>query len=307
MQIKVNGVTHAIDAPPMSRLLDVLRENLRLTGVKEGCGEGECGACSVLLNGELVNSCLVPVLQVEGAEIVTIEGVAVDGRLHAVQQAFLEYGGAQCGICTPGMILAAMTLLQKHPESDAGANQGRPGRKSLPLHRLHAHLRSRSPRGARMRAHVPSYDLVAARDLPHALQMLAEGYRPIAGGTDVMVLFEAGKLQHKKWISIRGIPGLRSIDVTPDHITLGALTTYTDIRRSEILAAEFPLLVQAAALTGGIATQNRGTIGGNIVNASPAADTPPALLVYDAEVQLTSRKTTQRWVPSTRSFTKAIK
>ena len=115
MRVKVNGIERQIDAPPMSRLLDVLREDLRLTGVKEGCGEGECGACSVLIDGELVNSCLVPVLQVDGASITTIEGVANGDRLHAVQQAFLEYGGAQCGICTPGMILAAMTLLKQHP------------------------------------------------------------------------------------------------------------------------------------------------------------------------------------------------
>jgi carbon-monoxide dehydrogenase small subunit len=115
MRIRVNGVDHSIDAPPMSRLLDVLREDLRLTGVKEGCGEGECGACSVLIDAELVNSCLVPLLQVEGASITTIEGVANGDKLNAVQQAFLEYGGAQCGICTPGMILAAMTLLDRYP------------------------------------------------------------------------------------------------------------------------------------------------------------------------------------------------
>lgn len=147
-----------------------------------------------------------------------------------------------------------------------------------------------------MRSHVPSYDLVAARDLRHALELLAEGHRPIAGGTDVMVLFESGKLAHKKWMSIRAIPDLRFIDVTPDHVTLGPLTTYTDVRRSEILAAEFPLMIEAAAQTGGIATQNRGTIGGNIVNASPAADTPPALLVYDADVELTSPRGS-RWLP----------
>ncbi len=149
-----------------------------------------------------------------------------------------------------------------------------------------------------MRSHVPSYDLVAARDLPHALGLLSDGHRPIAGGTDVMVLFESGKLAHKKWMSIRAIPDLRFIDVTPDHVTLGPLTTYTDIRRSEILAAEFPLMIEAAAQTGGIATQNRGTIGGNIVNASPAADTLPALLVYDAEVELTSPRAS-RWLPYT--------
>ncbi len=100
---RVNGRAVTLEAYPMARLLDVLREQLCLTGVKEGCGEGECGACSVMIDGALVNSCLVPVLQAEGTEILTIEGVAGE-HLHAVQQAFLEYGGAQCGICTPGMI-----------------------------------------------------------------------------------------------------------------------------------------------------------------------------------------------------------
>lgn len=99
----------------MERLLDVLRHERGLTGVKEGCGEGECGSCSVLLNGALVNSCLVPVLQANEAEITTIEGLASDGCLHAVQQAFLDCGGAQCGICTPGMILAAIHLLGNNP------------------------------------------------------------------------------------------------------------------------------------------------------------------------------------------------
>jgi carbon-monoxide dehydrogenase small subunit len=99
----------------MARLLDVLREELRLTGTKEGCGEGECGACSVLIDGALVNSCLVPALQVEGAEIKTIEGVANGAQLHRVQAAFLECGGAQCGICTPGMVIAAVSLLEQNP------------------------------------------------------------------------------------------------------------------------------------------------------------------------------------------------
>jgi aerobic carbon-monoxide dehydrogenase small subunit len=112
----INGQTTTIQAPPMKRLLDVLREDLRLTGTKEGCGEGECGACSVIFNGELVNSCLVPVLQAEGAEITTIEGVAHDERMHPIQQCFLENGGAQCGICTPGMILATHHLLEKYPQ-----------------------------------------------------------------------------------------------------------------------------------------------------------------------------------------------
>ena len=106
----VNGESKTLHAHPMARLLDVLREGLRLTGTKEGCGEGECGACSVLIDGALVNSCLVPALQAEGSEIKTIEGIATDEQLHAVQQAFITCGGAQCGICTPGMIMAALSV-----------------------------------------------------------------------------------------------------------------------------------------------------------------------------------------------------
>jgi carbon-monoxide dehydrogenase small subunit len=115
IDLRVNGSARTVDTYPMSRLLDVLREQIGLTGTKEGCGEGECGACSVLLNGELVNSCLVPVLQVAGSDILTVEGLAEDGRLHPVQRAFTEAGGAQCGICTPGMILAACVLLERFP------------------------------------------------------------------------------------------------------------------------------------------------------------------------------------------------
>src|SRR6266567_1389144 len=111
----VNGEPKTVHAYPMERLLDVLRQQLQLTGTKEGCGEGECGACSVFLDGQLVNSCLVPVGQVAGATIKTIEGVASDGQLHAVQQAFIECGGAQCGICTPGMVMAAVNLLEQIP------------------------------------------------------------------------------------------------------------------------------------------------------------------------------------------------
>ena len=112
---RVNGAEVAIEAHPMTRLLDALRSKLRLTGTKEGCGEGECGACAVLVDGDLVNSCLFPLLHAEGTSITTIEGVADGERLHAVQEAFLACGGAQCGICTPGMVLAAVNLLERTP------------------------------------------------------------------------------------------------------------------------------------------------------------------------------------------------
>ena len=115
ISLTVNGEPQVVHAHPMERLLDVLRQQLGLTGVKEGCGEGECGSCSVLLEGVLVNSCLVPILQAQGASVTTIEGVAGGHGLQRLQRAMLDCGGAQCGICTPGIILAASHLLNKHP------------------------------------------------------------------------------------------------------------------------------------------------------------------------------------------------
>lgn len=121
-------------------------------------------------------------------------------------------------------------------------------------------------------------------------------WKPFAGGTDLMVLLEAGKLTHRNYVNIWGLDELRGIEVTDSHITLGALTTYTEVQTHQILQSEFPMLCQAASETGGLAIQNRGTLGGNIVNASPAADSPPALLVYDAEIELTS-SAGSRWLP----------
>jgi CO/xanthine dehydrogenase FAD-binding subunit len=150
-----------------------------------------------------------------------------------------------------------------------------------------------------MRSYVPGYELQQPRNLAGALERMASepgAWKPFAGGTDLMVLLEAGKLPHRKFLSIWKLPELRGITVTPAHVTLNALTTYSEIRRHEVLAREFPLLCRAAAETGSIATQNRGTLGGNIANASPAADSPPALLVYNAELELVSANGS-RWAP----------
>jgi CO/xanthine dehydrogenase FAD-binding subunit len=148
-----------------------------------------------------------------------------------------------------------------------------------------------------MRGYLPAFELRAPRDLHDALAMLADGqgkWRPFAGGTDLMVLLEAGKLPAGNYLSLWNLAELRGIAVTQTTITLGALTTYADVLQHPVLQAEFSMLCRAAAETGGVATQNRGTIGGNIANASPAADTPPALLVYDADLELQSVRGTRR-------------
>ncbi len=150
-----------------------------------------------------------------------------------------------------------------------------------------------------MRAFIPNYQLITSKSLLDALSLLAREpgtWQPFAGGTDLMVLLEAGKLPHKNYLNIWNLAELRGIAVTTDHVTLGALATYTEIQSNPILREEFPMLCQAASETGGLAIQNRGTIGGNIANASPAADSPPALLAYNAELELLSVRG-PRWVP----------
>jgi CO/xanthine dehydrogenase FAD-binding subunit len=147
-----------------------------------------------------------------------------------------------------------------------------------------------------MRGYLPAYDLRAAGTLQVALEELARhpGSRPFAGGTDLMVLLEAGTLPRGRYVNVWGLPELRGVEVTGGAVTLGALTTYSDVLAHPVLRTEFPLLTSAAAQTGGVATQNRGTLGGNIANASPAADSPPALLVYDAELELVSARGSRR-------------
>jgi CO/xanthine dehydrogenase FAD-binding subunit len=150
-----------------------------------------------------------------------------------------------------------------------------------------------------MRAYIPGYQLQTPRSLADALALIGNEpgvWKPFAGGTDLMVLLEAGRLPHRNYVNIWPLSELRGIEVTEPHVTLGALTTYTDVQAHEVLRSEFPMLCRAASETGGLAIQNRGTLGGNIVNASPAADSPPALLAYDAEIELVSNQGS-RWLP----------
>jgi CO/xanthine dehydrogenase FAD-binding subunit len=147
-----------------------------------------------------------------------------------------------------------------------------------------------------MRAFVADFGLTVAKDLPHALHLLSEGALPFAGGTDLMVLFNAGKLTPARFVSIRRLPELQGISMNSEFLEIGAAVTYSEIRSHPQISSEFPLLAQSASWTGSIANQNRGTLGGNIANASPAADSSPVLLVYDAELKLVS-ESGERWVP----------
>ena len=148
VKLKVNGEEREADAPAGRLLLDFLRYDLGLTGSKEGCGVGVCGACTVLVDGELHASCITLAVAVEGSEVTTVEGIAdADGRLHPVQQAFIDYGGFQCGICTPGQVIAAKALLDFNPQPHRGRNQALDDGQPLPLHRLLRHHQLRDRRG----------------------------------------------------------------------------------------------------------------------------------------------------------------
>ncbi len=147
-----------------------------------------------------------------------------------------------------------------------------------------------------MRGYLPDFEVDAPGRLDAVLQRMADGWLPLAGGTDVMVVLAAGALKPGRYVSIWELDELRGIEVRDDAVVLGALTTYTDVREHGVIRAEYPMLVEAARLSGAIAIQNRGTLGGNIVNASPAADSPPALVAYDAELELVSTAGA-RWVP----------
>ena len=309
----VNGRAVEVAVPGGRRLLDVLRLDLGLTGSKEGCGEGECGACSVLVDGEVVDSCLVPVCQVEGKEIRTVEGLASDGQLDPIQAAFLATGGVQCGICTPGMLMAGRAFLDSGPgtaPTDAAIREAIAGNlcrctgygKIVEAIRLAA--ADRVPAMA-----VPESGLARAQDLdralidlddpasvrpgtlPEALALLASGaWRPIAGGTDAMVERAAGIPDARGYLDLGALDELRGIRLEDGALVLGAATTYDELRRSPLVGTHVPVLAEMARQVGAVQIQNRGTLGGNIATASPAGDSLPVLLALDAEIVVGSTR-----------------
>jgi xanthine dehydrogenase small subunit len=312
----VNGEPVELRADAGRRLLDVLRGDLGLTGTKEGCGEGECGACSVLIDGEVVDSCLVPVVQVDGRDILTVEGLAAGGgSLDRLQAAFLRVGAAQCGICTPGMLMAARAFLATGaPPAEASIREAIAGNlcrctgytkivEAIAAAADHDGAWSPArpsgnpaapdvvpgPASSARRVHAAGRApaVVRARSLEEAVGLVAEGWVPLAGGTDLMVGLAAGSIaRDARLVDLTAIEGLRGVRLDGAELVIGALTTFADLRRSAEVAASLPVLADVAASVGAVQVQNRGTIGGNVMNASPAGDTLPLLLATDARLVL---------------------
>ena len=308
----LNGQPERLRVKSDGRLLDVLREDLRLTGAKEGCGKGECGACTVIVDGQPVDSCLMMAYQADGAVVETIEGLANDGRLHPLQDAFIEKGGVQCGICIPGMVLAAKALLDRQP--DAGYDAIRNGLAGN-LCRCTGYTKifeavARAAGGLRSRPTRPAISAVAPayyrpRSLEEALEILAQRpgeARAVAGGTDILVKAKDGTESRAAFFDLTAVPELRGIEERGDHLWIGAGSTHTELMGSTLVARHVPALPAAGAVVGGPQIRNRGTLGGNLANASPAADTVPPLYAADAVVETVSISS-RRDVPVAEFFT----
>ncbi len=299
------------------RLLDLLRDDLRLTGAKEGCGKGECGACTVLVDGQAVDSCLMMAYQADGSAVETIEGLAdstggVTGALHPLQESFIDAGGVQCGICIPGMILAAKAIVDERP--GAGAEEIRKGlagnlcrctgyTKILSaVARVAASSRLPKPRRLLIAPAAPRY--FRPRSLEEALEILAQRageVRPLAGGTDVLVKAKDGGEDLSALFDLTAVPEIAGIQERDGDLWIGATATHTEMLRSPLVARFAPALPGACAVIGGPQIRNRGTLGGNLANASPAADTVPPLYAADAMVEVAS-VSARREVPITEFF-----
>jgi len=306
--LTVNSKPFEIEADPRRLLLAVLREDLGLMGTKCGCGEGECGACTVILNGNTVNSCLTIVGQAHGGYVTTIEGLAEDQDGQKLLAAFAEKGAVQCGFCTPGLAISTSTLVDRQAEiSEESIREGLSGH----LCRCTGYVKImdavRAAAGSRLdlsRQRRKGFLPITTTDSPHfrrpdnlpqALETLAETeqqWRILAGGTDLCVRNE-NRLHTLNLLDIRGIDELVGISEGASGVSIGACTSFTDLINSPVIRERFPSLVAAARQIGGIQIQNSGTVGGNLANGSPAADLVPPLMSLGASLELVSKQGTE--------------
>lgn len=313
--IILNGSPREFDVHPMKRMLDVLREDAGLLGAKEGCGEGECGACAVLMDGRLVDTCLVPAIQMAGSEVRTIEGLDDgNGTLDDLQRIFLEEGAVHCGFCTPGMIMAAVALLLHNPHpTEAEVRTGLAGNicRCTGYERIcRAVLRAADEGYGERIPHkaapsIPAQPIFKAdeADAFFSPQTLAEALHikktnndilALCGGTDIGPDVKNGRLTPRRVMDIFGLPELQGITTRGDeYIRIGACATNTDIALSPVARELLPALVTASSRSGALAMQNRATIGGNICTASGAGDLPVVLLALGARVVAASHRGTR--------------
>jgi xanthine dehydrogenase iron-sulfur cluster and FAD-binding subunit A len=309
----LNGHPRRLRVRSDQRLLDVLREDLRLTGAKEGCGKGECGSCTVVVDGQAVDSCLMMAYQADGARLETVEGLAQGNQLHSLQEAFVEQGSVQCGICIPGMVMAAKALLDRSPAPPGpeDVRQALAGNLcrctgyskifAAVAHSAGAPSAARPPLAIEPLA--PAY--YRPRSLEEALEILVQRageVRPLAGGTDLLVLAKDGLVNPAALFDLNSVPELKGIEEEDGQLRIGAAVTHSEIMGSALVDRYCPALPMACACIGGPQIRNRATLGGNLANAAPAADTVPPLYVADAVVQLVS-VSERRDVPIAEFFT----
>ncbi len=308
IELTVNGKLLRADVPPMKLLLAVLREDFGFTGSKEGCGEGECGACSVIMDGCLVNACLVPAFQASGREILTIEGLGSSDSMDLLQKAFVSEGGVQCGFCTPGMIMAARALLEENPsptlEEVKIALSGNICRctgyekiydaigKAIKDNYCATFRKRENLCGKNLPEPVTEEEknFMTPENLKEAMEMLdsERDAHLLAGTTDIIPDIRNGKFCASKVIDLSRIQELKGINKIGSFIRIGSCATNGEIIRSGIIKRYLPALREASARSGAPAVQNRATIGGNLATASGAADLPSILLPLDASVVLES-------------------
>ncbi len=318
VQFTVNGRAQSLDTEADRRVVDLLRGDLGLTGTKESCGSGECGACSILVDGESRLSCLMLAAQLEGRQITTIEGIAADPARAGLLRAFVEHGAVQCGYCSPGMIVSAVDLLRRQSRPERGdvrlalsgnlcrctgyqkiidavvAAGGTDWTASAGVPTLlHESVGQRKPLEK-----LPSPPAGLSRNtqvlLPGTGQELlklagtVDSGQLLAGGTDLLVLRREGRATTRVLIGLERVPELRTISVEENEIAIGATATFERIAGHPTVRRHLRVLAQAIDVLGSPPIRHMATLGGNLCTASPAADSLPALYVLGAEVELRS-------------------
>lgn len=308
LSLTINNEIYEIETDPRNLLLDVLRDDLGLLGTKCGCGEGECGACTVVLNGQTVNSCLTTVGQAHGGYITTIEGLAASEEGKTLLADFADHGAVQCGFCTPGIAVSTSTLVdQKAGLSEDEIRQGLSGHlcrctgyvKIIDAVKVSAGNGFNLPQ-LREKGFLPinlseSPGFFRPDSLANALEALADpqtDWTILAGGTDLYVQNE-NRIDTLNLLDISGIDELTGITQTDSEIRVGSGTSFSELINSTIIVDRYPSLVAAALQIGGVQIQNMGTIGGNVANGSPAADIVPPLMTAGALLELVSKNGSQ--------------